>query len=445
MPLKGPLWQRPSDPVTPVDDPHLCHGALLHSFLSPCPVSHPSHLSSAATSRTTSGNKSPAAVMFTPSGNLFRIDQMPEHFHELYILSGYRHPRSSIRQCLCSMFELTNETVNIWTHLLPAVYFLWVMWRDWEELGLVRDPYGYPMLVYIITMCLFPTASCTAHIFNTMSERARHVCFFMDYWALSMYSLGAAVAYRAYAFPIILTNSWFMDWYVCIATFNALASCAMSCDTRFLPHGLQKKVFRISAFAVPYMFDVIPVTYRAFVGDAQEWEVGGLYSHIRQFIFAFLSAFLYTSHIPERLFPGKFDLIGHSHQIFHVVSVFGTHDQMLGMRADMLARRNLLKAQGVTDPSFSSSILLILVVAAINTIVVTLFARKLHRIIKLSPSQTDLSMLGMANGNHVMDSHSVANGNLDPMIDSSMINGSANHKSGSPTRVQPPTQAKKIE
>ena len=59
---------------------------------------------------------------------MLRIDQVPEHFHELFIISGYRSPRSSATQCLVSMFQPTNETLNFWTHFIPGVYFCWVLW-----------------------------------------------------------------------------------------------------------------------------------------------------------------------------------------------------------------------------------------------------------------------------------------------------------------------------
>ena len=48
--------------------------------------------------------------------------------------------------------------------------------------------------------------------------------------------------------------------------------------------------------------------------------------HTRQFVFAALGAFLYTTHLPERLSPGTFDIIGHSHQVSeHNVSKWGSH------------------------------------------------------------------------------------------------------------------------
>lgn len=41
-------------------------------------------------------------------------------FREDGIISGYRHPQSSALDCVLSSFQMTNETVNIWTHFLPT-------------------------------------------------------------------------------------------------------------------------------------------------------------------------------------------------------------------------------------------------------------------------------------------------------------------------------------
>ncbi|GCC40120.1 hypothetical protein chiPu_0024097, partial [Chiloscyllium punctatum] len=51
---------------------------------------------------------------------LLNHHQVPMVFREDGIISGYRHPRSSAVDCLLSSFQMTNETVNIWTHFLPT-------------------------------------------------------------------------------------------------------------------------------------------------------------------------------------------------------------------------------------------------------------------------------------------------------------------------------------
>lgn len=41
-------------------------------------------------------------------------------YQEQGILFGYRPPSSSAADCLLSVFQMTNETLNIWTHFVPA-------------------------------------------------------------------------------------------------------------------------------------------------------------------------------------------------------------------------------------------------------------------------------------------------------------------------------------
>lgn len=45
---------------------------------------------------------------------------LPQVFWEDGIISGYRRPTSSALDCVLSSFQMTNETVNIWTHFLPT-------------------------------------------------------------------------------------------------------------------------------------------------------------------------------------------------------------------------------------------------------------------------------------------------------------------------------------
>ncbi|XP_053810703.1 membrane progestin receptor gamma isoform X2 [Vidua chalybeata] len=59
----------------------------------------------------------PEPAMPSPTARLLRAHQS---YREPGILSGYRPPRSSACECLLSLFAMNNETLNIWTHLVPA-------------------------------------------------------------------------------------------------------------------------------------------------------------------------------------------------------------------------------------------------------------------------------------------------------------------------------------
>ncbi|EAZ20642.1 hypothetical protein OsJ_36258 [Oryza sativa Japonica Group] len=43
-----------------------------------------------------------------------------------------------------------------------------------------------------------------------------------------------------------------------------------------------------------------------------------------------LGVAVYAARVPERWFPGRFDLVGHSHQLFHLLVVAGAYAHYLG-------------------------------------------------------------------------------------------------------------------
>ncbi|KAL6113485.1 paqr5 [Pungitius sinensis] len=333
-----------------------------------------------------------AAVMLSLKlPQVFTINQVPKVFHEDSIISGYRHPRSSATDCILSLFQLTNETVNIWTHFLPTWYFLWqlvsVAWvqAPW------RDPFAWPLVIFLLTCCVYPLASSCAHTFSSMSVRARHICFFFDYAALSFYSLGSAIVYSAYVFPDKWVNGFFHRWYVPMAVFNTIICSGMACYSRLgLPfvhynHDIIKrftegqiprfsKYLRVFAFAYPYMFDHIPLFYRVFLCEGEgctENDTNMLhYIHIT---FAHLTGFLFATHLPERLAPGSFDYIGHSHQLFHVCGILGTHFQMKAVGRDMATRRPWLLEHSVPI-TFANSVGAALLCVVVNLAVIGLYS-----------------------------------------------------------------------
>ena len=233
----------------------------------------------------------------------------------------------------------------------------------WEAVNFGGDSYSWSLLCYLFVCCAFPLASAVAHLFNVMSDQARHICFFLDYSALSLFSFGVAIAYRAYCFPSSLLLSenpalvWYCDNYVNIAAFNSVLSTFLSCETRFLPPSPTHKAMRLGAFAIPYFYDSVPIFYRLFVPipdpgyqggvDGEHGDpsllLGGHYFHARQFIFTGFAAFWYATHFPERLLPGIFDIIGHSHQLFHVCGILAVLDQLKAILLDFHLRKDFLE------------------------------------------------------------------------------------------------------
>ncbi|XP_017201285.2 membrane progestin receptor delta isoform X2 [Oryctolagus cuniculus] len=281
---------------------------------------------------------------------LLRVHQVPRVFWEDGIVSGYRRPTSSALDCVLSSFQMTNETVNIWTHFLPTWYFLWRLLALAGGPGFRAEPYHWPLLVFLLPACLYPFASCCAHTFSSMSARARHICYFLDYGALSLYSLGCAFPYAAYSMPASWLHSRLHQLFVPTAALNSFLCTGLSCYSRFpeLESPGLSKVLRTAAFAYPFLFDNLPLFYRLGLCWGRGHSCGQEAlspSHGYHLLCALLTGFLFASHLPERLAPGRFDYIGHSHQLFHICAVLGTHFQLEAVLADMGSRRAWLAVQ----------------------------------------------------------------------------------------------------
>ncbi|XP_039705725.1 membrane progestin receptor delta isoform X1 [Pteropus medius] len=338
---------------------------------------------------------------------LLRIHQVPRVFWEDGIMSGYRCPTSSALDCVLSSFQMTNETVNIWTHFLPTWYFLWRLLALAGGPGFRAEPYRWPLLVFLLPACLYPFASCCAHTFSSMSPRARHICYFLDYGALSLYSLGCAFPYAAYSMPASWLHGRLHQLFVPAAVLNSFLCTGLSCYSRFpeLESPGLSKALRTGAFAYPFLFDNLPLFYRVrrrprfparrpsacpqprcpsspapcplrphphriagaagFLPNPARsalllklpqlglcWAGGRSCgrealspSHGYHLLCALLTGSLFASRLPERLAPGRFDYIGHSHQLFHVCAVLGTHFQLEAVLADMGSRQAWLATQ----------------------------------------------------------------------------------------------------
>ncbi|XP_068425754.1 membrane progestin receptor delta [Clinocottus analis] len=322
----------------------------------------------------------PTDMLSIKLSQLFDIHQIPKVFREESIISGYRHPRSSALDCVLSSFQMNNETINIWTHFLPTWYFLWRFFALCSTMNFLTDSYTWPLLVYMLLICIYPFTSSCAHTFSTMSPESRHICYFFDYGALSLYSLGCAISYGYYVMPDCLLNSWLHQHFVPIAIGNTVFCTSLSCYSRFLELQFpqRSKALRTGAFVLPFVFDTVPLFYRILLcfGGSGFSPSDALSSHCYHLLFAFLTCFLFTAHLPERLAPGRFDYIGHSHQLFHVSAVVGTHFQMEGVMADMTSRRAWLLAHGAT-PSFLGTIGVLVASLVLNLGIIVIFSTPL--------------------------------------------------------------------
>lgn len=314
--------------------------------------------------------------------SILSFNEVPKDFHEPGIISGYRCAKSSIWLCIISLFRLHNETINIWTQFIPTVYFF---------LEFLRCLYQYTnpfMVIYLGTAVLYLLTSTCAHTFNCMSLRARHICFFFDYVGLTLYSCGCAISYYAFALPneLIVPLSYFgiviCDVYLFLSVFISVWSTHMSCTTRFWKPSLYRKIIRLSAFVTIWAYLAVPLVWRIISCYSttlknERDECASVDYWLLHFLSCILAGFLYVSHLPERKFPGMFDIFGHSHQVFHVFGALATLNQYKALQVDLLHRKSHLQRL-LHMPSVPLSMFCITVVFVLNFLIVHAFYKRLQ-------------------------------------------------------------------
>lgn len=98
-------------------------------------------------------------------------------------------------RCLNKLSSVIIQTVLfilMWL-VSPDRYFLWKLVTVVLTQSAWQDAFTWPLVILLLSCSMYPLASSCAHTFSSMSERARHICFFFDYGALSFYSLGKCV------------------------------------------------------------------------------------------------------------------------------------------------------------------------------------------------------------------------------------------------------------
>uniref|UniRef100_A0A8D1HM43 Progestin and adipoQ receptor family member 5 n=1 Tax=Sus scrofa TaxID=9823 RepID=A0A8D1HM43_PIG len=139
------------------------------------------------------------------------------------------------------------------------------------------------------------------------------------------------------------------------------------------------KILRVLAFAYPYTWDSLPIFSRLFLFPGESAQNEATMYHQKHMAMTLLASFFYSAHLPERLAPGRFDYIGHSHQLFHVCVILATHMQMEAILLDKSLRKEWLLAncKPLLFPQIAGAILLCLIFSLSNIIY---FSAALYRI-----------------------------------------------------------------
>ncbi|XP_074652877.1 membrane progestin receptor gamma-B-like [Tubulanus polymorphus] len=304
------------------------------------------------------------------STTMYDVEEVPDLFKEPYIQSGYRGSRNTLLQCVGSIFTVHNETLNVWTHLLPALALLAILL--YKQTEWLSDAYTVPLAIVFLTTSGYMLSSAVAHIFNAMSTRARHLCFMVDYAALSVYGYGASVAHFTYSIPEYWIGARYLWIYLPTSLLVSTVCTIISFTSRFLDTHSKRIVCRLGAFVMPYLHACIPIIFRLVFCASEATPTSvchsvGTSGYLYMNCLAVLAVFFYITKIPEKYLPGCFDRVGHSHQWFHTLCVIGSFIHLRCLVTDMKEREDYMITNHVVPDKMWTSYCFMFVIG-INSI-----------------------------------------------------------------------------
>ena len=129
-----------------------------------------------------------------------------------FLTSGYRPASNSITRSLASIASVHNETVNIWSHLLGAVFFLW----GWVVLlRAVASRYASASAADVLVFSCFLGGAVLclgmSAVYHTLSNHSETVALWgnkLDYSGIIILIVGSFIAPLYYGFfchPVLMT------------------------------------------------------------------------------------------------------------------------------------------------------------------------------------------------------------------------------------------------
>ncbi|KAJ6818026.1 heptahelical transmembrane protein ADIPOR3-like [Iris pallida] len=183
---------------------------------------------------------------------------------------------------------------------------------------LVRPIPRWPFFAFLggAMFCLLASSIC--HLLSCHSRRLAYIMLRLDYAGI------AALISTSFYPPVyysFMCNPFFCNLYLISITVLGIATITASLLPVFQTP--EYRAIRAGLFFGMGVSGVVPVVHKlimfrhrpeALYTTGYEVLMGTLYG---------LGALVYATRIPERWKPGKFDIAGHSHQLFHVLVVAG--------------------------------------------------------------------------------------------------------------------------
>jgi len=249
-----------------------------------------------------------------PACRLGTFKDVPEIQRRPYILDYYRLERPKLRHLWCCH----NELGNIWTHLLAWVYMFmrfvsWVSLQgDPSALEPDRRLYLSGIVAYFVASLVVFGISVQYHwrLCSSMREVRCWLC--LDQSAclgILMVGYFAGIPMGFHCYPVLRLAYLGLSVVVSLSTALLLA---------FL--GPDRSTAKASIIIGAGMIALIPAVHWLIISTEGRRAAGRML--MASIVCALAASYVYKEYVPECFAPGRFDLLGSSHQVWHVLIFF---------------------------------------------------------------------------------------------------------------------------
>jgi len=243
-----------------------------------------------------------------------------------FILGSYRPTMFSVRGCFMSMFRMHNETWNIWTHFIGFLFFATVVagvyifgdyiTRIFEDVSIYELPWSEQAMLSFFFVGVIVCLLCSTlfHILHNHSQPVSSVFSRIDYSGISLLITGSSVPAYYYGFYCAKIAQ-----FVHISAIVVLCVVCTAISLRAKFNTPPYRVFRFVMFSLFGLYGAVPFLH-IFLRDGYVLASNAyaLWGIVIMALLYIGGGFLYASRIPERFWPGKFDIWASSHQLFHI-------------------------------------------------------------------------------------------------------------------------------
>lgn len=271
------------------------------------------------------------AVKRAQEHGLIRYEDLPHPWRvNPHIIKGYRFSETKV-DCVRSVFNFSNETVNIWSHAIGLCIVLAIAFHFYP--ASVNFSQSSKTDIFFAAMFFFAACKCLVcsimwHTMSSIAEQGlmeRFAC--VDYTGISLLIAASIMTTEYTAFYCEPVCRW---TYIFATAILGVGGVILPWHPTFnrADKNWARVLFYVSLAATGFA-PIFQLTLTR--GPAWSWY---FYSPISKSIMVYLAgALVYASQIPERWLHGWFDYFGGSHNIWHVAVLGGILYHYLAMQS----------------------------------------------------------------------------------------------------------------